>query len=440
MQKSLEEMDLEWKLDPKLLGEREKGNRGKAAIVRLLSRLTVTEDENEKTVDQSQLSGALQDNERGGGADGGAGQASTSTKTASKPVHQYERHDLLRAIERQDHETILNIRNANFDLLIEVAPGAMTSSSGSSSLSQTPLGYAIALGPKFEGTQIVLTGALSKFVNSLPDPDDQAEITDVLDHSSSSGDRPRRRPQRVEYDPRTMNRLRKVKGSLKLAVDHSLATDQTRLLASYVQVSIMTEGSHFIQSTVSLLQSSIRSLIGSSAPAHGQVISSNDPLGEAQQAVLQFVSQSLRKRERVAAVQDLIDNATGDLVLMGLWELIKLTNAESQEYEAMVKSGGELPPGLSLDDLTLLTQSLPPYYFARDDRITSTFTSRVESLRRLLPSSTISSQKQQGQKRKDGEWKRAKEVGQRLSGHSGVRVRLESQERVEVLRQVLYRS
>lgn len=90
---------------------------------------------------------------------------------------------------------------------------------------QTPLGYAISLGPKWEGTAIVLTGALSKFVNSLPDPEDvedhqTASIrnSDSVPPSKKTVAR-RRRKFQDELDPRTMARLRKLRGNLKLAVE-----------------------------------------------------------------------------------------------------------------------------------------------------------------------------------------------------------------------------
>ncbi len=78
-------------------------------------------------------------------------------------------------------ETILAIRNANFDLLLDLShsggPAAKNSPAASAAggSSNTPLGYAISLGKGWESVSIVLVGALSKFVNQLPDDEDEFE-------------------------------------------------------------------------------------------------------------------------------------------------------------------------------------------------------------------------------------------------------------------------
>lgn len=91
----------------------------------------------------------------------------------------------------------------------------------------------ISLGPAHEGIAVVLVGALSKFVNQLPDDDDESWAS-----VAPAGETRRRRARKMELDPRTQSRLRKLRVSLKLAIDHSLFKDQTRLVSSYCQVSV----------------------------------------------------------------------------------------------------------------------------------------------------------------------------------------------------------
>lgn len=90
----------------------------------------------------------------------------------------------------------------------------------------------ISLGPAHEGIAVVLVGALSKFVNQLPDDDEESWAS-----ASPAGETRRKRAKKIELDPRTQSRLRKLRVSLKLAIDHSLFKDQTRLVSSYCQVS-----------------------------------------------------------------------------------------------------------------------------------------------------------------------------------------------------------
>ncbi|PWN24138.1 hypothetical protein BCV69DRAFT_21068 [Microstroma glucosiphilum] len=411
-------MTVNWALDPRLVGgQRSESNRGSAAIISLLSHLSIDAASSHKQ-DKSQASGALPTGQQSS-EDTRERDSSTTASEAIKPAKQYERHDLLRAIERQDHETIIAIRNSNFDLLIDSAPGASASAPA-----QTPLGYAISLGPKWAGTQIVLTGALSKFVNSLPDPEEMAELANAIEGGAAGGAGKKRR---MEYDPRTMGRLRKLRGNLKLAVDHSLATSQSGLLASYVQVLLISGGAAFIDDSVSSLRNSIHSLYGtsSSRPGSSMIISStHSPTNESRTYVLQFVNEGLKKRERVAAVHDLVENATGDLVLMALWEVVRLT---SQEVSAISASSASVDSSL-LEDLS---SPLPPYFLARDDRITGAFLERLNSLARLLdsPNCTV--------KRRGTEWTRTRGVAEELEGGSGRVRRFESAERVSVIERAL---
>lgn len=363
--KAYEEMQLNWNLDPRLVGrERSEANQGAAAIVAFLQRLAAaTSASGGGGSDDKQRTKPFSSSDADDAAAGQDPRRDTlpSSPSSSRPTKSYERHDLLRAIERQDHEAILEIRNHNFDLLLDSAPG--TSSSSSSHAMQTPLGYAISLGPKYTGTAVVITGAMSKYVNTLPD-----EQVFIQSH--------RNRKRGNDLDPRTMERLRKLRGTLKLAVDHSLATDQTQLLSSYVQVLFMSSGTSFIDESVAALASSLRSLFSSSAHrrdgSSGSALSAGhdsaaDPVAEAREIILQFVNQGLKKREKVAAVSDLVDNAAGDLVIMAAWECIRPRGGSNDDA----------------DDAELQTP-LPSYAFARDDRIATIFISRVDSLRAAL--------------------------------------------------------
>ena len=101
------------------------------------------------------------------------------------------------------------IRDANFALLL------------GGDDARTPLEYAISLGPEYERVSLFLAGALSRFVNNLPNEMQNA-------------------------DPATLAVLRKVRANLKLAIDHSLGREQTSLVASYIQILVMAEGQQWV--------------------------------------------------------------------------------------------------------------------------------------------------------------------------------------------------
>ncbi|CAO1634453.1 unnamed protein product [Parajaminaea phylloscopi] len=463
--KAVEEMELNWNLDPRLLGQQSEGNRGSATIVALLKRLAADSPALRRKRGTQATAPREQDSQGAGGDGGIAASSKTAEGVAEKPIKSYERHDLMRAIERQDHETILAIRNYNFDLLLDSAPGghgdaAATPgpSASSSAMMQTPLGYAISLGPKWQGTAIVLTGAMSKFVNSLPDPEEQVQQQEQEQQAQSStpGARRRRRHFRDELDPRTMARLRKLRGNLKLAVDNSLATDQTSLLASYIQVLFMSEGLSFIHSSVDSLRNSVRNSTDLFA------CGAADPMSEAREMILHFVNAGLRKNSKrtstgsggssgatasgslgrgssvastsvdVASVQDLIDNAVLDLVLMAVWDLVQFRPRRTNTTE---QGGGAsaVDDAVEHDEtvLCLITQPLPAYFFARDDRVTTQFCQRVQALQRyylstpgLSPPTTA-------------DWKKARQIEEQLTTSSKAPRRLESAERLQVVQEVL---
>ncbi|GAK62219.1 uncharacterized protein PAN0_001c0417 [Moesziomyces antarcticus] len=375
---ALQEMHLNFDLDPKLLGEHSDANRGNALLALLLSRIVVTASDSAGDADSREpghLSGAVVDQE-GRAAKGDASSEAVKSKSAGVvPPREYETHDLLKAIDKKDVETILAIRNANFDLLLDLSQGgskAKTSAAAAQAggSTNTPLGYAISLGKGWESVSIVLVGALSKFVNQLPDDEDEYENASG---SSAIGAQVTKvkKPKKLQLDPRTMARLRKVRVNLKLAIDHSIFQDQTSLLASYLQVLVMSEGSPFLHSAIEDVAHCLSARSSAAALADGGA----DPVARARSQVMQFVTDSLRhKTDKVAAVKDYVANAQSDLLLMSLWSLVKL---KGSQMEAAQKSVG------SENELVDLGNPLPMYFFARDDRVASHFVARVTSLQHV---------------------------------------------------------
>ncbi|PWZ02574.1 hypothetical protein BCV70DRAFT_209186 [Testicularia cyperi] len=361
---AIEEMHLNYDLDPKLLGERSEVNR---ALI--LSKLIVhSEDINREEAHAGQLSGTVADEEDVENAAGSMrdqGSSPTPAKPMVVPRRNFETHDLLKAIDKRDMETIMAIRDANFDLLLDLSQGGTTTKTSSAAsqaggTTNTPLGYAISLGKGWEGISIVLIGALSKFVNTLPDDDDEYEIS--APGAAAPGtvsNNKTKKPKKLQLDPRTMQRLRKIRVNLKLAIDHSLFQEQNNLLASYLQVLVMSEGSPFLLNAVETIQHCLTSKLG-------------DPVTQARSQVLQFVTDSLKhKHDRIAAVKDYISNAQGDLLLMALWNTVRLPKSALEQ---------QTDPSSEVQDLA---NPLPLYFFARDDRVTSHFIERVERVARF---------------------------------------------------------
>lgn len=219
IQAAYDEAKLNWDLDARLVGgQRSESNIGMARVFGLLDEIVIADEGSGSARDAARQSVHID-------ADGKTvvtarqdgtqahGQAEAVTKEGAKGTQevfhrQYETHDLLRAIDRKDTQTILMIRDSNFDLLLDLHQGG-TGASMSSGTVNTPLGYCIGLGKGWEGVAVVLTGALSKFVNNLPDEDEDI-------HNEHKGKMKR---VRRELDPRTMSRLRKLRTSLKLAIE-----------------------------------------------------------------------------------------------------------------------------------------------------------------------------------------------------------------------------
>lgn len=144
---ALNEMKLNFDLDPGLLGERSDISRGYAQIAWLLSHLKLShphpellqlgEDDDQRSAQRGNDPSSPDQSE---GADAGASQSTGGKiKPSHKPKRPYESHDLLKAIDRHDIETIISIRDHAFDLLLDISAGAATTGT-SDSRRCTPLG------------------------------------------------------------------------------------------------------------------------------------------------------------------------------------------------------------------------------------------------------------------------------------------------------------
>merc|ERR1712093_255152 len=185
--------------------------------------------------------------------------------------------------------------------------------------SQTPLLYASRIGKSHREIAILLTGALSRFVNQLPD--------DV----------------RLQT-PQMQSLIRAVRANLKLAINESLTSNQTELISSYLQIIIMSEGEKWILEQTQNVALALR-LPGKEGK----------PVQTAMNAVKNFATRELRTLEKgnaVASVEDYLANATNDLVIMALW---------SSVTDKMV---GKL---------------LPSYQFGRDERIFKSFADNIDA-------------------------------------------------------------
>lgn len=222
---------------------------------------------------------------------------------------------MLRALEKKDVMLLMEIRNQQFELLVGVVGGSTPlvhamrlGKSRLSSLSFSDLSVAKQLlRTKDRDIAILLTGAISRRVNDLTDSD--------LSTSTLS----------------TKFLLKSIRANLKLAISYGLQTSQTDLLASYLQVIIMSEGDKFIKESAWKVGLALRGVGGGGRGVR-----------EAEEVMGKWVSRELKKGE-IAAVGEYLANAVGDLVLMGMWNL------------ATDSVKGE---------------SIPTYFFARDDRIT----------------------------------------------------------------------
>lgn len=288
-------------MDPCLVGEKSGTARGYWALAELVRRVAVEPDTAPPKIEQGDTPLALSATQQ---------RAPSATQRARRP---YEPHDVYAAVERKDIDTIMAIRDKDFALLL------------GGDEARTPLEYAISLGPEYDRVSLFLAGALSRFVNQLPD-----QVTDAGEA--------------------TLSTLRKVRANLKLAIDHSLDREQTALLASYIQILVMAEGVRWIAQSTKAVAHELRAAANSDAYAPR-------PTHVARDIVSQFLTANLRMRRKrdqyvVAAIEDYIANAASDLVLLALWERVR---------------GSDAP--------------LPDYAFARDDRIATAYCEAIAAAR-----------------------------------------------------------
>ncbi|EGO00931.1 hypothetical protein SERLA73DRAFT_178937 [Serpula lacrymans var. lacrymans S7.3] len=140
--------------------------------------------------------------------------------------------------------------------------------------------------------------------------------------------------------PRTKAILKALRTNLKLAIDYGLQKSQSDLAASFLQTLIMSEGDKWVWAQSSSVSLALR------AGTAGK------PVSTAELAVRKFATKELGKADAIAALEDYVANATADLLMLGAWSM------------ALQSIEGE---------------SIPSYYFARDDRIYKAFVERLES-------------------------------------------------------------
>lgn len=222
------------------------------------------------------------------------------TQRLGKPI---EGHQVLQAIEKQDIVALSLMRDRDLGLLLR--PVGHT----------TPLVYAMRLGPKHASIAIVLVGFFSRCVNNMTDA--------------------------MLMQPQAQSILRSVRSNLRVAIQFGIQNQCTNLLASYLQVIVMSEGQTWIEQCATSIG---QTLVTSGARRALQV---------AADGVAQFVRHELSEETTNGALQDYIFNATTDLFLMGC------LHAASQ---------GE--------------RRVPTHYFARDERVLLAFKEAIELLER----------------------------------------------------------
>ncbi|KAK4054538.1 hypothetical protein OIV83_001032 [Microbotryomycetes sp. JL201] len=193
----------------------------------------------------------------------------------------YDSHDVLRCIEKRDAVGLMEIRNANFALLLQPVGGV------------TPLVFCMRQGKTHSDMAILLCGALSRRVNDITD--------DELSESR----------------PELKAMLRSIRANLRIAITHGLATSDTSLLSSFLQTIIMSEGDRWIQSASHTVALALR------RGPQGR------PVHTATSLVNKWVGRELKQQE-IASVSEYLANAAGDLVLLGCWSVVtdKVLNGE----------------------------------------------------------------------------------------------------------------
>ncbi|KAI0321814.1 hypothetical protein OF83DRAFT_158973 [Amylostereum chailletii] len=216
------------------------------------------------------------------------------------PWKDPEPYEVLSAVEKKDIMFLMEVRDRAFHLLLRRSAGV------------TPLLHAMRIG-RHQDVAIILLGAFSRFVNHLDDEDFSR--------------------------PQTKTLLKALRANLKLAIDYGLQSSQSDLIASFLQTLVMSEGDKWVAEQVSNVVTALRA---------GNVA---EPVQTAQSAVRRFATKELGKAQAIAALEDYVANATGDLLMMAAWSMVlDILNAEP----------------------------IPSWYFARDDRVFKSFAERVD--------------------------------------------------------------
>lgn len=139
-------------------------------------------------------------------------------------------------------------------------------------------------------------------------------------------------------DSSTKATLRSLRASLKIAITTSLSNSSlssqlydTSLIASFLQVVIMSEGSRWLLNSTQTLSLAFRT--GPTAK----------PIETAEKVMLKWVSREL-KEAQVSTVGDYVANGIWDLSILGMWSVV-------------------------LDQMGKEVEGLPLYFFGRDDRM-----------------------------------------------------------------------
>ncbi|KIK65354.1 hypothetical protein GYMLUDRAFT_38803 [Collybiopsis luxurians FD-317 M1] len=216
--------------------------------------------------------------------------------------------EVFRAVERKDIVLLMEIRDRAFHLLVD--------KNGET----TPLVHALRIGQSHRDVAIILLGAFSRYINHL---DDESDL----------------------QKPRIKNILKNIRFNLKAAIDHDLAISKSDLIASLMQIYVMSEGDKWVRAQTSNVMLALR------AGIEGQ------PVKTAEAAVRKFATRELGKAELIASLEDYVANATSDLLLMAAWT------------QALESIKGE---------------PIPVSYFARDDRVYKAFVDRVDKNEKVM--------------------------------------------------------
>jgi hypothetical protein len=135
--------------------------------------------------------------------------------------------------------------------------------------------------------------------------------------------------------------LRLIRLNLKFAIDDGLAKSQSNLAASFMQTLVMSEGDKWVKAQTSNLRRELRA-------------KDRKPVETAGTIVWSFATQKLIKADLIASLEDYVGNATADLLMLAAWSL------------AMDKIDAD---------------SIPTYYFARDDRVYRAFVDLLDKHR-----------------------------------------------------------